>query len=98
MRKGINGLSILAQTILADKFCNGAMFVFRGKQADRIKILWWDGQGFCLFYKIVLVTIHCQHKTLSRFVFLYCRNTFAHHFCNPNRFRTTLARPLRLPP
>ena len=44
MRKGINGLSILAQTILADKFCNGAMFVFRGKQADRIKILWWDGR------------------------------------------------------
>ena len=27
------------------------MFVFRGKQADRVKILWWDGQGFCLFYK-----------------------------------------------
>jgi transposase len=27
------------------------MFVFRGKSADKIKILWWDGQGFCLFYK-----------------------------------------------
>ena len=51
MRKGINGLSILAQDILSGKFCNGALFVFRGKRADRIKILWWDGQGFCLFYK-----------------------------------------------
>ena len=51
MRKGINGLSILAQSILSAKFCDGAMFVFRGKRADRIKILWWDGQGFCLFYK-----------------------------------------------
>lgn len=51
MRKGINGLSLLAQSILSDQFCNGAMFVFRGKRADRIKILWWDGQGFCLFYK-----------------------------------------------
>jgi transposase len=49
MRKGINGLSILAQAILSEKFCNGALFVFRGKRADRIKILWWDGQGFCLF-------------------------------------------------
>jgi transposase len=48
MRKGINGLSILAQAILSEKFCNGALFVFRGKRADRIKILWWDGQGFCL--------------------------------------------------
>ena len=27
------------------------MFIFRGKSATRIKILWWDSQGFCLFYK-----------------------------------------------
>jgi transposase len=51
MRKGINGLSLLAQSLLPSQFCNGSMFVFRGKRADRIKILWWDGQGFCLFYK-----------------------------------------------
>lgn len=51
MRKGVNGLSLLAQSILSDKFCSGALFVFRGKRADKIKILWWDGQGFCLFYK-----------------------------------------------
>lgn len=50
MRKGINGLSILAGEIL-EKIPTGAMFVFRGKRSDRIKILWWDGQGFCLFYK-----------------------------------------------
>jgi transposase len=29
----------------------GALFVFRGKSADKIKILWWDDQGFCLYYK-----------------------------------------------
>lgn len=51
MRKGINGLSILAQTLLSEEFADGTMFVFRGKRADRIKILWFDGQGFCLFYK-----------------------------------------------
>jgi transposase len=51
MRKGVNGLSSLAESILSTKFCSGAMFVFRGKSADKIKILWWDGQGFCLFYK-----------------------------------------------
>lgn len=51
MRKGINGLSILAESLLSEQFASGAMFVFRGKQADRVKILWWDGQGFCLFYK-----------------------------------------------
>ncbi|MDA9163484.1 IS66 family insertion sequence element accessory protein TnpB [Rickettsiaceae bacterium] len=51
MRKGINGLSILAQSILSEGACSGAMFVFRGKRSDRLKLLWWDGQGFCLFYK-----------------------------------------------
>jgi transposase len=29
----------------------GHMFVFRGKRADRIKILWWDGTGLCLYAK-----------------------------------------------
>jgi transposase len=51
MRKGANGLSLLAESILSNQFYSGAMFVFRGKSADKIKILWWDGQGFCLFYK-----------------------------------------------
>jgi transposase len=51
MRKGVNGLSILAESLLSEQFSSGAMFVFRGKQADRVKVLWWDGQGFCLFYK-----------------------------------------------
>ena len=51
MRKGANGLSLLAESILSKQVCSGAMFVYRGKSADKIKILWWDGQGFCLFYK-----------------------------------------------
>ena len=51
MRKGINGLSLLAQSVISDKLNMGAFFVFRVKRADRIKILWWDTQGFCLYYK-----------------------------------------------
>ncbi len=51
MRKGMHGLSILAQSLASEQFSSGAMFVFRGKFADKIKILWWDGQGFCMFYK-----------------------------------------------
>lgn len=51
MRKGVNGLSIIASSVLSDSVSSGAIFVFRGKSADKIKILWWDGQGFCLFYK-----------------------------------------------
>jgi len=51
MRKGVNGLSLLANSILSEALSDGALFVFRGKRADKIKILFWDGQGFCLFYK-----------------------------------------------
>lgn len=51
MRKGINGLSILAQDLVAKSFSSGALFVFRGRSSDKIKILWFDGQGFCMFYK-----------------------------------------------
>jgi len=51
MRKGVNGLSMLAQRLLSEAFAGGAMFIFRGKQADKVKLLWYDGQGFCMFYK-----------------------------------------------
>jgi transposase len=30
---------------------NGALYAFRGKRGDLVKILWWDGQGLCLFCK-----------------------------------------------
>jgi transposase len=51
MRKGVNSLSILAESVCSEQACSGAMFIFRGRRADKIKILWWDMQGFCLFYK-----------------------------------------------
>lgn len=51
MRKGFNGLSALAQDVLGeDPFC-GHLFVFRGRRGDLVKIIWWDGQGACLFSK-----------------------------------------------
>jgi len=51
MRKGFDGLSMLAQQALAQDPFSGSLFVFRGKRGDLLKILWWDGQGFCLFAK-----------------------------------------------
>lgn len=51
MRKGFDGLSALVQHVLEkDPFC-GHVFVFRGRRGDRVKLLWWDGQGLCLYYK-----------------------------------------------
>ncbi len=51
MRKGMDGLAMLAQQVLeADPF-SGALFAFRGKRGGLIKLLWYDGQGLCLFSK-----------------------------------------------
>jgi transposase len=51
LRRGFDGLAALVQTQLeADPF-NGHLFVFRGRRGDLIKVLWWDGQGICLFCK-----------------------------------------------
>jgi transposase len=53
MRKGIDGLAALAQASLRQNPASGAVFAFRGRRGDRIKLLYWDGQGFCLFYKVL---------------------------------------------
>lgn len=51
MRKGFNGLSALAEEILQEDPFSGHLFVFRGRRGDLLKIVWWDGQGACLFSK-----------------------------------------------
>jgi len=51
MRKGFDGLSALVQHVLERDPFSGHVFVFRGKRGDRMKLLWWDGQGLCLYYK-----------------------------------------------
>lgn len=51
MRKGFNGLSILVQKVLREDPFSGHVFVFRGRRGDLCKIIWWDGQGACLFTK-----------------------------------------------
>jgi len=50
-RKGADGLAALVRERLGkDPFC-GAIFVFRSKRADRIKIVAWDGSGLVLLWK-----------------------------------------------
>lgn len=51
MRKGAASLSMLAESLVPKKVTSGAMFIFRGRNASKLKILWWDGQGFCMLYK-----------------------------------------------
>jgi transposase len=51
MRKGMDGLAALAQTVLAQNPFSGHIFVFRGRRGDLVKLVWFDGDGLCLFAK-----------------------------------------------
>ena len=51
MRKGMDGLAALVQTTLAQNAFSGQIFAFRGRRGDLVKLLWFDGDGLCLFAK-----------------------------------------------
>lgn len=51
MRKQINGLSILVSSNMNKNPTNGELFIFFNKNTDKIKMLYWDRNGFCLWYK-----------------------------------------------
>ena len=51
LRRGFTGLSAIVQVKLEQDPFAGHVFVFRGRRGDLIKVLWWDGDGLCLFAK-----------------------------------------------
>ena len=51
LRRGIDGLaSMVQQQFQLDPFTN-TLFLFCGRRRDRIKALYWEGDGFLLLYK-----------------------------------------------
>lgn len=51
MRRGFIGLAAMVQTTLQENPFSGHVFIFRGRRGDLIKLLWWSGDGLCLFAK-----------------------------------------------
>jgi transposase len=51
MRKGLDGLAMLVQGTLKQDPFSGHLFLFRGRKASLLKIIFWDGTGLCLFTK-----------------------------------------------
>ena len=51
MRRGFDSLGAIVQQVMAHDPFSGAWFVFRNRRGDRLKILWWDGTGYCVLYK-----------------------------------------------
>lgn len=50
-RKQIDGLSVYVQEVLELDPLSEHLFVFRNRNRDKIKVLYWHGNGFCLLYK-----------------------------------------------
>ncbi|RLA47988.1 MAG: IS66 family insertion sequence hypothetical protein [Gammaproteobacteria bacterium] len=50
-RKSINGLSVIVEQAMNLSPFDAALFVFCNKQRDKLKVLYWDNTGFCLWYK-----------------------------------------------
>ena len=51
MHYSFDGLMGRAEEIFNQDPCSGHLFLFVNRSRDRIKILFWDRDGFCIFYK-----------------------------------------------
>jgi transposase len=51
MRCGFDRLAELAQVVTDQNPMDGHLFLFRGRSGDRLKILYWDRDGYALWYK-----------------------------------------------
>ena len=51
LRKSFQGLGMLVQHVLMLNPLSGHLFVFFNRRLDKVKILYWDSNGFCLWQK-----------------------------------------------
>ena len=51
MRRSFDGLGLATREVLGEDPQSGALFCFVNKRMNRLKILWWDANGYCLLYK-----------------------------------------------
>jgi transposase len=50
-RKGVNGLAVLVEETLKQNPFSEQLFVFCNRRRDRVRILYWERNGFCLWQK-----------------------------------------------
>ena len=51
MRRGFDALAARVKQSFGDDPLSGHIFIFRSRRGDRLKMLWWDRDGYALWYK-----------------------------------------------
>jgi len=66
MRKGMNRLAIFIEDELALSPNDGSIYIFYNKNYNKLKFIYWDQNGFCLFYK----TLEKEHFKIPKIIAL----------------------------
>lgn len=73
MRKSFEGLSIAVEQLFPGELFSGALFVFLNRERTHMKVLFWDRDGFAIFYKRLergTFARNTKNNTLDRREFL----------------------------
>lgn len=65
MRNGFDGLAGIVRNYLIKDPISGDVFVFLNKTRTHIKLLYWDGDGFALYYKRLEKGRYKAHRAVN---------------------------------
>lgn len=51
MRKSFDGLHAIVDSVIRQDPFTGHLFLFRNRRRDHLKLLWWDRDGFTIYYR-----------------------------------------------